>query len=112
LGICQWFHFEDYQCVQRTKKLMRELGCTLLRTGISWADYHRPGGVAWYDWQMRQLREFDVLLSVWHTPPSLGEWGACNAPPRCLRDYADFIDHLIDRWGGTFNQLELWNEPN
>ncbi len=43
LGICQWFHFEDYQAVERTVELMKELGARHLRTGISWADAHRPG---------------------------------------------------------------------
>ena len=63
---------------------------------------------------MRRLSEagLDVLLSVWHTPPSISEDGSCNAPPENLKDYADFIDHIIDRHGDTFQTLELWNEPN
>jgi CDP-paratose 2-epimerase len=114
LGICQWFHFEDHAAVDLTIKLLTELGVRHLRTGISWADYLRDGGVAWYDWQMRRLEEagLEVLLSVWHTPPSLSERGTCNSPPRRLRDYADFIDIVITRYGGAFAHLELWNEPN
>jgi CDP-paratose 2-epimerase len=112
LGVCQWFHFEDYEAVVRSVKLLRELGVRHLRTGISWADYLRPGGREWYDWQMKALEEFEVLLSIWHTPPSLSEGNACNSPPRRLRDYADFIDHVITRYGSAFAHLELWNEPN
>ena len=91
LGVCQWFHFQDHAAVDLTVELLAELGVRHLRTGISWADYFRDGGPAWYDWQMRQLKEFDVLLSVWHTPPSISEGDACSSPPRRLRDFADFI---------------------
>ncbi|HEV7298546.1 MAG TPA: hypothetical protein VGN72_04215 [Tepidisphaeraceae bacterium] len=114
LGVCQWFHYEDHRAVDRTIELMRELNVRHLRTGVSWADYVRPGGKAWYDWQMARLREggIDVLLSVWHTPPSISIANACNAPPRRLQDYADFIDLLITDYGDAFSALELWNEPN
>jgi CDP-paratose 2-epimerase len=112
LGVCQWFHFEDEQRLEQTVELLHELGVRLLRTGISWADFHRPGGKAWYDRQMQAVREFDVLLSIWHTPMSIAEGPSCAAPPRRLRDYADFIDLVITEYGDCFGQLELWNEPN
>lgn len=112
LGICQWFHFEAHDDVRKAVELMRELGIRHLRTGISWADYHRPGGKKWYDWQMKMLSEFEVLLSIWHTPPSLAENGKCSGPPRRLRDYADFVWLAIQNWGDQFADLELWNEPN
>jgi CDP-paratose 2-epimerase len=114
LGVCQWFHFEDYAAVDRALALLAELGVKHFRTGISWADYHRPRGPAWYDWQMRRLRHsgLEVLLSIWHTPPSISEGGACNSPPRRLRDFADFIDRIITVYGNCFEHLELWNEPN
>src|SRR4051812_30322626 len=75
IGICQWFHFEDYAAVDRSIELLHELGVKHFRTGISWADYHRPRGRAWYDWQMDRLRQsrLEILLSVWHTPPSISE---------------------------------------
>src|SRR5687768_6772418 len=112
LGLCQWFHFEDHETLDRTVQALRELNVRHLRTGISWADFLRPGGKAWYDRQMDALREFDVLLSIWHTPPSLSESGTCNGPPQRPRDFADFIDLVITEYGGTFTALELWNEPN
>lgn len=112
LGVCQWFHFEDYESVRRAVELMTEMNVRHLRTGISWADYLRPGGKAWYQWQMKQLEPFEVLLSVWHTPPSISEGNSCNSPPRRLRDYADFIDLIITEHGSQFAHLELWNEPN
>ena len=113
LGVCQWFHFEDDAGLQHAVQRLHELGVRHLRTGISWADYFRPGGKAWSDRLMAALRGFHVLLSVWHTPPSISEGGTCASPPRRLRDYADFIDRLItDYHGNGFAELELWNEPN
>lgn len=116
-GICQWFHHEDHLLLERTLEGLEILGVRHLRTGISWADYHRPGGVEWYDHQMAVLKEADVevLLSVWHTPPSISlepELGFSGVPPREPKDFADFVDVVIDRWGDAFNELELWNEPN
>ena|SRR5688572_451249 len=61
---------------------------------------------------MRQLEDFEVLLSVWQTPASISEAGAPNSPPRRLRDYADAIDMILTNWGERFAHLELWNEPN
>ena len=112
IGVCQWFHYEDRAQVERVARAMHELNLKHLRTGISWADFYRRGGKRWYDWQMNALSDFDVLLSVWHTPPSIAQGGVCNGPPKRLRDYADFIDHRITEYDGLFTHLELWNEPN
>jgi CDP-paratose 2-epimerase len=113
-GICQWFHYQAYEDVELTIDLLRDLNVQHLRTGISWADFLRPEGKAWYDWQMRTLHDagLHTLLSVWHVPPSLAEGDGCATPPRNLRDYADFIDHIITLYGDQFEELELWNEPN
>src|ERR687885_499579 len=42
MGICQWFHFEDYRLDEGVRWL-RKLGVKYLRTGLSWADSYRPG---------------------------------------------------------------------
>jgi CDP-paratose 2-epimerase len=114
IGVCQWFHYEAYDDVDEAISLLHDLGVRHLRTGISWADYHRPGGKTWYDWQMARLREagLDVLLSIWHTPPSLAEAPRCAAPPRRLEDYAEFVGQMIIEYGDAFSEVELWNEPN
>ncbi len=112
LGVCQWFHYEAFEDVERAVDELRALGVRHLRTGVSWADYHRPRGQAWYDWQMRMLEEFEVLLSVWHTPPSIAEGSRCAGPPLRLDDYSGFIAQLTRRYGHQFADFELWNEPN
>lgn len=113
-GLCQWFHYQDYTAVERTIELLQRLGVHHLRTGISWADFHRPAGAEWYAWQMRALQEaeIDVLVSIWHTPPSIAEGGTCSSPPRRLGDYGDFVAQAIDLYGEGFSAVELWNEPN
>lgn len=114
IGVCQWFHHGAYDDVLATIEVLQDLGVKHLRTGISWADFLRPDGQAWYDWQMETLHAagLHVLLSVWHVPPSLSEGGTCASPPRRLRDFADFIDQVITLYGDQFQELELWNEPN
>lgn len=112
LGVCQWFHYQAFEELERAIIELRALNVRRLRTGVSWADYHRPGGRAWYDWQFSKLAEFDVLVSVWHTPPSIAEGAECAGPPRRLPDYAEFIGEVIERYGHQFSELELWNEPN
>lgn len=113
-GLCQWFHYLDFDAVRRTVSLLHGLGVRHLRTGISWADFHRPEGEAWYGWVFDTLKqaELELLVSVWHTPPSLSESGACSGPPKRLEDYSDFLQQVLILYGGAFNALELWNEPN
>ncbi|MEX0744464.1 MAG: hypothetical protein WD118_02580 [Phycisphaeraceae bacterium] len=114
LGVCQWFHYQDHAAVRRTVSLMHELRLKHLRTGISWADFHRPDGPAWYDWQMRTLAEagLELLVSIWHTPPSIAEGGVCASPPRRLQDYGEFVGQVCDAWPEAIGTVELWNEPN
>jgi CDP-paratose 2-epimerase len=112
LGVCQWFHYLAFEDVERTVDRLRDLGVRHLRTGISWADFHRERGREWYRWQMRALRDFDVLVSIWHTPPSIAEAPSCAAPPRRLEAFAEFVWEAIDLYGDDFADLELWNEPN
>jgi CDP-paratose 2-epimerase len=114
LGLCQWFQFDDRHLLSGTIADLAELNIRYLRTGISWADYHRSGGRSWYDYQMASLADADlsVLVSLWHTPPSISESGSCSAPPKRLLDYSDFVAEVIERYAGQFEYLELWNEPN
>ncbi len=112
LGICQWFHYQAFDDLERVVAALRNLGVTHLRTGVSWADFHRPEGRAWYDHQMEMLRDFEVLLSVWHTPPSIAEGAKCAGPPLRLEDYGEFLEHITMLYGDRFDTFELWNEPN
>lgn len=55
VGLLEWVHYEDREHVERLLQDMRRLGVTELRTGISWADSHRPDSQQWFDWLIPRL---------------------------------------------------------
>jgi CDP-paratose 2-epimerase len=113
VGMLEWFCMGDRTLAESSIDELRVLGVRHLRIGVSWADYFREGGPEWYDWLIPSLAEhFELLPCFLYTPPSLGESPSTAAPPRLLKDYADFIDVCITRYGEHFDYVELWNEPN
>ncbi len=97
LGICQWFHFEDHR-LEAAIRRMRELGLTYIRTGLSWADYLRPGGPRWFDRLMDALDPFDVTVTFCFTPDSEGIWEHHTAPPLYPERFADFCAAMVRRY--------------
>ena len=97
LGICQWFHFEDHRLGEAVHWL-RRLGVKRLRTGLSWADSHRPGWEAWFDRQMAALESFDVTLTFCFTPGSRGLKPHHTSPPRDPAEFADFCARMVKRY--------------
>jgi CDP-paratose 2-epimerase len=112
-GVLEWIRPGEYQRVARILDEMRTIGAGHLRTGISWADYHRPGGHDWYAWLLPELSRHVELLPCFHaTPPSLGVAEKSSAPPRDPKAYADFLDIFVTAFGEHFEWVELWNEPS
>jgi beta-xylosidase len=97
LGICQWFHFEDHRLGQAVK-LLRELGVTDVRTGLSWADRQRPGALRWFDRQMSALEEFNVTATLCFTPEQLGFEAHHSSPPVDIGGFADFAVEMVRRY--------------
>ncbi|HEY8430061.1 MAG TPA: beta-xylosidase, partial [Sandaracinaceae bacterium] len=95
--ICQWFHFEDER-LDSAVRWLRELGVTKLRTGLSWADHHRPGSLAWFDRQMKALDGFDVTITYCFTPPSRGVRECHTSPPQVIEEFADFCAQMTRRY--------------
>jgi CDP-paratose 2-epimerase len=113
LGVLEWFEVGEHERAERVIRGLRELGVEHVRTGLSWAGWHTPGGAEWYDWLFPRLAaHFELLPCVLYTPPSLGIAPRTSAPPRRPRDYADFVDTALSRYGEHFRRVELWNEPN
>jgi hypothetical protein len=69
-----------------------------LRTGLSWADWHRPNAVAWFDRQMAALADFDVTVTLCFTPPSRGVREHHTSPPRVPEEFADFAEAMVRRY--------------
>ena len=112
LGILEWLRPGEEQRVERLLVDLKTIGVTDLRTGISWADWHTPGGEKWYDWLLPRLaRELNVLPCFHYTPPCLGIAPSECSPPRNPKQYADFLDVFISRYGEFFEWVELWNKP-
>jgi CDP-paratose 2-epimerase len=113
IGLLQWFHIGEERLVEQVLEDMSKLGVSKLRTGVSWADYLRPGGEEFYTRLLTRLaEEVEVIPCFAYTPPSLGAAPRTSAYPRDPKWYADFIDHVITKNGAHFEYVELWNEPN
>lgn len=97
LGICQWFHFEDHR-LDCAVQLLKHLGVRHVRTGLSWADSHRPHAEDWFDRQMRALEPFDVTLTYCFTPESCGVLPNHTSPPKDIREFADFCARMTRRY--------------
>ncbi len=112
-GFVEWFRPGEYDRVTETLPGLKASGATALRTHLSWAEYLAPGGEEWFDWLLPQLGgAFDLLPCVHYTPPSISRTGKSSGAPHDLKSYADFIDHVLTRYGQHFTHVELWNEPN
>jgi beta-xylosidase len=97
MGICQWFHFEDHR-LDDAVRWLRRLGVRHLRTGLSWADSHRPNAEAWFDRQMAALDEFEITLTFCFTPESCGIKPHHTSPPQRIEEFADFCARMIRRY--------------
>ncbi|HEX8229881.1 MAG TPA: beta-xylosidase [Chloroflexia bacterium] len=97
MGICQWFHFDDHR-LDLAVDWLRRMGVKRLRTGISWADWHRPNAVEWFDRQMRALEEFDTTVTLCFTPPSRGKRPHHTSPPVDLGEFAYFAAQVVERY--------------
>lgn len=97
LGICQWFHFEDHR-LEFAIDWLRKLRVRKLRTGISWADWHRPNALKWFDRQMAALAEFDTTITLCFTPPSRAKAPNCTSPPVVPAEFAEFATAVVQRY--------------
>jgi beta-xylosidase len=97
LGVCQWFHFEDPR-LDDAVQWLQKLGVKRLRTGLSWADHHRPNSIEWFDKQMAALADFDVTLTYCFTPGSRGVRDHYTSPPQRIEEFADFCAEMTKRY--------------
>jgi beta-xylosidase len=106
IGICQWVHWQDPR-LDLAARWLRRLGVRRLRTGISWADWHRDGSLEWFDRQMRVLAGFELTIVLCFTPPSRGRRNCHTSPPRDASEFAWFTEEVLRR----YFLLEGWAPP-
>lgn len=112
LGVLEWLRPGQQERVEQLLADLKSIGVRELRTGISWADWHTEGGQEWYAWLLPRLtKEINVLPCFHYTPPTLGIAPQSCSPPRNPKQYGDFLDVFITRFGEHFEWVELWNKP-
>jgi beta-xylosidase len=97
VGVCQWFHFEDPR-LDDGVRLLKDLGVTYLRTGLSWADSFRQSADAWFDRQMQALEPFDVTITYCFTPEHRGVNAHHTSPPQQIGEFAEFCARMTRRY--------------
>jgi beta-xylosidase len=102
-GLCQWFHFEDPR-LHEAVRWMKLLGVRYLRTGLSWADRCRPGGLEWLDQLMEALAEFQLTVTFCFTPEHLGIQPHHTSAPRDNGEFADFCCEMLERYAAHLPQ--------
>jgi beta-xylosidase len=98
MGICQWIEFGDEGMLALVRHWLPRLGVRVLRTGISWADWHRPGAVEWFDRMMAALGDFDLTVTLCFTPPSRGIQPNHTSPPLDVGEFAYFCREVSRRY--------------
>ncbi len=74
------------------------MGVRELRTGLSWADWHRPNATAWFDRRMHKLEDFDVTLTFCFTPPSVGRRPCHTSSPVDPAEFTRFAVQVVQRY--------------
>jgi polysaccharide biosynthesis protein PslG len=105
---------------QRTSDVLRAAGSRWVRVTVNWRDLepargsHNPWWLSHVDAAIASARAADqrVLVVLSSTPVWASSSGAEAAPPRNPADYARFAEFVAQRWGGSIDAYEVWNEPN
>ncbi len=99
LGICQWIEYGDDEMLELVRAWLPRLGIKTLRTGISWADWHRPDATRWFDRMVAALDGFEVTITLCFTPPSRGIVPNHTSPPQDVGEYSYFCWEVARRYG-------------
>lgn len=97
-GLCQWVEYGEEEMLDAICEWLPRLGVRVLRTGISWADWHRPDATVWFDHMMERLSHFDLTVTLCFTPPSRGIVASHTSPPQDVGEYAYFCWEVARRY--------------
>jgi beta-xylosidase len=107
VGVCEWVYWHEHERVERMVARLAALGVRRVRTGISWADWARPGALDWFDHVMDRLAGFDVMVTLCFTPTRAGRAPHHTSPPVHIGDYADFCEAVVRRYAGRRDGHDL-----
>ena len=97
LGICQWFHFDDPR-LDDAVRLLKDMGVTYIRTGLSWADWLCPDSERWFDRLVSALDGFSVTATFCFTPEAKGVMPHHTSPPIHNDEFAEFCGEMVRRY--------------
>jgi hypothetical protein len=96
------------------------LGVGWIKVQFPWDEMEPDGAnVQAVHWRELELyvqeaasRGFNVMVSIAKAPDWARPTNQENGPPSDPQLLADFIDHILSRFGGAIHAIEVWNEPN
>ncbi len=116
---------------ERAVQMIADAGFHWIRQEFSWEDIeihgkgdfqdrrNDPHRSAWekYDQIVDLAAEYDPeIIARLSNPPAWsrarGNEGGAFAPPDSLKDYGDFVDAVVRRYGDRIHYWQIWNEPN
>jgi LysM repeat protein len=105
-------------CVMdRDLRLVKDAGFTWVKQTFRWRDIevHKDK----FDWAeadhivaMAAKYNLDLAIAVSHQPEWAGGNYPLNGPPRDVKDFADFVAALAERYEGLVRAYEIWPGPN
>ena len=104
----------------QSTELAKEVGFSWVKQQIRWGDIASPDGEV-IDWRCPDAvaaaayaRGLKLLFSITTSPLRLrrSSLGQTLGPPMDLKDWANFLDRLVERYRGRLHAIEVWNEPN
>jgi len=108
----QAFLWWQPEVAHRDLGLIRDAGFTWVKQWFSWRDIE-GAGKGKFDWEtadrvVAQVEEFGLklIVRVDHGP----DWA--GPPPQNTDHFVDFLTALSNRYKGSIQAYQIWNEPN
>ncbi len=112
---------------RKSVEMIAAAGIHWVKQQFPWADIEQPDKATFHNAQWRRSTwvKYDEIVDLtdefgleliarvdrapgWARPAG----SELTAPPMKLRDYADFLTAVADRYRGRVRHFQIWNEPN
>jgi GH35 family endo-1,4-beta-xylanase len=122
LGVCDHLEPGTAEVILRNHlRLTRSVGANWIRLDMSWEDIEPKQDVWRFDFWDILVRVSShygirILPVISRTPRWASSRPDSNLyyayPPRDLKDFGDFIQKVVERYGRKIYYWEIWNEPD